>query len=172
MVWPGASVLALYVVGGLVGAGVSTNMVAGAVSAGAPAAVCSLVGAALPFSLRTLRPRPPSLLCSVQPGCRELTRARGPGAAWADQALNWRLYRNRPATVVVLLGATAQFVLLGLLPLLDNFAVAPAFLAGLAGGCLLMRRRRGRSRGRCCWGVWQVRWRSTPASLCCFRYAP
>ncbi len=99
-------------------------------------------------------------------------QARGPGAAWADQAVNWRLYRSWPATVVVLLGATAQFVLLGLLPLLDNFAVAPAFLAGLAGGCLLMRRRHGRSLGRCCWAVWQVRWRGGPASLWRFRRAP
>ena len=61
------------------------------------------------------------------------------------------------ATAVVLLGVTAQFVLLGLLPLLDSFAVAPAFLAGLAGGCMFMRRQRRCTRGRCCWALWQAR---------------
>ena len=79
------------------------------------------------------------------------------GAAWADQALNWRLYRNQPATAVVLLGVTAQFILLGLLPLLDTFFVAPAFLAGLACGCVVMRRQRRHAPGRCCWAFWQVR---------------
>ncbi len=79
------------------------------------------------------------------------------GAAWADQLANWRLYRNAIATAVVLLGVTAQFVLLGLLPLLDSFAVAPAFLAGLAGGCMFMRRQRRCTRGRCCWALWQAR---------------
>ncbi|KAK9835214.1 hypothetical protein WJX81_006329 [Elliptochloris bilobata] len=120
-VWPAASVLALYIICGLVGAGVSANLSVDAISAGAPAAVCGLLG-----------------------------------AAWADQALNWRLYRNLPATVVVLLGVTGQFVLLGLLPLLDNFFVAPAFVAGLACGCVFMRRQRRRARGSCCWALWQV----------------
>lgn len=79
------------------------------------------------------------------------------GAAWADQLANWRLYRNVVATAVVLLGVTAQFVLLGLLPLLDSFAVAAAFVAGLAGGCMFMRWQRRCTRGRCCWAFWQAR---------------
>lgn len=42
--WPAASVLALYVVCGLAGAGVSANLSVDSISAGAPAAVCGLLG--------------------------------------------------------------------------------------------------------------------------------
>ena len=97
-------------------------------------------------------------------GARDPWRACA-GAAWADQALNWRLYRNQPATALVLLGVTAQFVLLGLLPLLDTFFVAPAFLAGLACGCVVMRRQRRHAPGRCCWAFWQVRRAPLTSSL-------
>lgn len=46
-VWPAASVLAMYVVCGLVGAVASANLSVDGVSAGAPAAVCGLLGAPL-----------------------------------------------------------------------------------------------------------------------------
>ena len=44
-VWPAASVLAIYVICGLVGAVASANLSMDGVSAGAPAAVCGLLGA-------------------------------------------------------------------------------------------------------------------------------
>ena len=50
-VWPAAAVLALYIVCGLVGAGVASNLSVNSISAGAPAAVCGLLG-------------PPLLLCT------------------------------------------------------------------------------------------------------------
>ena len=46
-VWPAASVLAIYVICGLVGAIASANLSMDGVSAGAPAAVCGLLGRAL-----------------------------------------------------------------------------------------------------------------------------
>ena len=44
-VWPAASVLAIYVICGVVGALASANLSMDGVSAGAPAAVCGLLGA-------------------------------------------------------------------------------------------------------------------------------
>ena len=128
-IWPAASVLAMYVICGLVGAIASANLSMDGVSAGAPAAVCGLLGAPwLCAVLQHLRVGCPCSSCG-RCSCGPLRTCAG--ASWADQALNWPLYRNQPATAVVLLGVTAQFVVLGLLPLLDTFFVGPAFLAGL-----------------------------------------
>ena len=40
---------------------------------------------------------------------------------WVEQFLNWRRYRYHLATVIILAANTALFIILGFLPLMDNF---------------------------------------------------
>lgn len=52
------------------------------------------------------------------------------GAVWADQLFHWSRYRQQWLTFPLLILVTAVFGLLGLIPLMNNFAHIAGFVAG------------------------------------------
>lgn len=52
------------------------------------------------------------------------------GGVWADQLFHWSRYRQQWLTFPLLILVTAVFGLLGLIPLMNNFAHIAGFVAG------------------------------------------
>ncbi|KAK9816785.1 hypothetical protein WJX72_005100 [[Myrmecia] bisecta] len=71
------------------------------------------------------------------------------GGVWADQLVNWRSYANHMATLAVLVVMTAAFLLLGLLPFLDNFFNLGGLLVGGLFAAMVIQRKQGGGRRRC-----------------------
>lgn len=64
------------------------------------------------------------------------------GGVWADQLIHWRRYQHHWLTFPLLALVTAVFAILGLLPLMNNFAHIAGFVAGfLACSIALLNRR-------------------------------
>ena len=64
------------------------------------------------------------------------------GGVWADQLIHWRRYRHHWLTLPLLALVTAVFAILGLVPLMNNFAHIAGFVAGfLACSIALLNRR-------------------------------
>ena len=64
------------------------------------------------------------------------------GGVWADQLIHWRRYRHQWLTFPLLALVTAVFAILGLVPLMNNFAHIAGFVAGfLACSIALLNRR-------------------------------
>ena len=54
----------------------------------------------------------------------------GTGMVWVEQFINWRQYRFHVMTVLILAANTALFLILGFLPLMDNFYHVLAMACG------------------------------------------
>ena len=64
------------------------------------------------------------------------------GGVWADQLIHWRRYQHHWLTIPLLALVTAVLAILGLLPLMNNFAHIAGFVAGfLACFVALLNRR-------------------------------
>ena len=64
------------------------------------------------------------------------------GGVWADQLIHWRRYRHHWLTLPLLALVTAVLAILGLVPLMNNFAHIAGFVAGfLACSVALLNRR-------------------------------
>ncbi len=67
---------------------------------------------------------------------------RHAGGAWADQLIHWKRYRHQWLTFPLLALVTAVLAILGLVPLMNNFAHIAGFVAGfLACTVALLNRR-------------------------------
>lgn len=80
---------------------------------------------------------------SLQAICKCSTSAVSfPGGVWADQLVHWRRYQHQWLTIPLLALVTAVLAILGLLPLMNNFAHIAGFVAGfLACFVALLNRR-------------------------------
>lgn len=64
------------------------------------------------------------------------------GGVWADQLIHWKRYRHHWLTFPLLALVTAVLAILGLVPLMNNFAHIAGFVAGfLACSIALLNRR-------------------------------
>lgn len=71
------------------------------------------------------------------------------GGVWADQLVHWRRYRHHWLTLPLLALVTAVLAILGLVPLMNNFAHIAGFVAGLLACSIALLNRRVSYVARC-----------------------